>query len=88
MPEDVQQMMVGSETFIYGSLLSNFYAAVSTIKFQGEVQFDLQKAVDGIYANLEGQGARNIVMKQEEFTTLNGGPKGSRFLERCRQKIQ
>ncbi|MFV9483648.1 BatD family protein [Christiangramia sp. ASW11-125] len=72
MPEDVQRMMVGSETFVYGSLLSNFYSAVTTIKFQGEVQFDLQKAVDGIYTNLEGQGATNIVMKQEEFTTLNG----------------
>ena len=72
MPEDVQRMMVGSETFIYGSLLSNFYSAVTTIKFQGEVQFDLQKAVDGIYTNLEAQGATNIVMKQEEFTTLNG----------------
>jgi hypothetical protein len=72
MPEDVQRMMVGSETFVYGSLLSNFYSAVTTIKFRGEVQFDLQKAVDGIYTNLEGQGATNIVMKQEEFTTLNG----------------
>ena len=72
MPEDVQRMMLGSETFIYGSLLSNFYSAVTTIKFQGEVQFDLQKAVDGIYTNLEAQGATNIVMKQEEFTTLNG----------------
>ena len=40
MPEDVQRMMVGSETFVYGSLLSNFYSAVTTIKFRGEVQFD------------------------------------------------
>lgn len=71
-PEEVQRMMVGSETFLYGSLLSNFYSVVSTIKFKGEVKFDLQKAVDGIYTNLEGQGARNIVMKQKEFTTLNG----------------
>lgn len=72
MPREVQQMMVGSETFIYGSLLSNYYTTLSTIKFKGEVKFDLQKAVDGIYTNLESQGARNIVMKQEEFTTLNG----------------
>lgn len=71
-PPEVQQMMVGSETFVYGSLLSNFYTVVSTIKFKGEVKFDLQKAVDGIYTNLEAQGARNIVMKQEDFTTLNG----------------
>jgi hypothetical protein len=64
--------MVGSETFIYGSLLSNFYTTLSTIKFKGEVNFDLNKAVDGIYTNLEAQGARNIIMKQENFTTLNG----------------
>lgn len=72
LPQDVQRMMVGSETFVYGSLLSNFYTTLSTIKFKGEVKFDLKKAVDGIYTNLEGRGARNIVMKQEEFTTLNG----------------
>lgn len=72
MPQDVQQMMVGNETFIYGSLLSNFYTTLSTIKFRGEVNFDLEKAVDGIYTNLENQGARNIIMKQEEFTTVEG----------------
>jgi len=72
MPQEVQQMMVGSETFIYGSLLSNYYTTLSTIKFKGEVKFDLKKAVDGIYTNLEAKGARNIVMKQEDFTTLNG----------------
>lgn len=72
MPDEVEQMMAGSETFMYGSLLSNFYTTVSTIKFKGEVKFDMQKAIDGIYAELEKQGARNIVMKQEEFTTVNG----------------
>ncbi|MCP9199173.1 BatD family protein [Gramella sp. GC03-9] len=72
MPREVERMMVGSESFMYGSLLSNFYVTLSTIKFQGEVNFELEKAVDGIYANLEEQGARNIIMKQEEFTTLNG----------------
>ena len=72
MPQDVQQMMVGSETFIYGSLLSNFYVTLSTIKFKGEVKFDAKKAIDGIYTNLEAQGARNIIMKQEDFTTVNG----------------
>ena len=72
MPQDVQQMMVGSETFMYGSLLSNFYVTLSTIKFQGEVKFDAKKAIDGIYTNLEAQGARNIIMKQKDFTTVNG----------------
>ncbi len=72
MPREAQEMMVGSETFTYGSFLSNFYVTLSTIKFQGEVKFDAQKVIDGIYANLEAQGARNIIMKQEDFTTVNG----------------
>ena len=72
MPQDVEQMMVGSETFIFGSFLSNFYVTLSTIKFQGEVKFDARKAIEGIYSNLEGQGARNIIMKEEDFTTVNG----------------
>ncbi len=72
MPQDVEQMLVGSETFIYGSFLGNFYVTLSTIKFQGEVKFDAKKAIDGIYSNLEAQGARNIIMKQEDFTTVNG----------------
>ena len=72
LPPEVQRMMIGSETFQYGSLLSNFYVSLSTMKFKGEVKFDMKKAIDGIYTNLESQGAKNIVMKQEEFSTING----------------
>ncbi|AVR44675.1 DUF4381 domain-containing protein [Christiangramia fulva] len=70
--EDEKQMMPGLESFAYGSLLSNFYTVVNTVKFKGEVKFDLEKALDGIYAELEKQGAQNIVMKHEDFTTVNG----------------
>ncbi|MFD2832166.1 BatD family protein [Gramella sp. AN32] len=72
MPPEIQQMMVGSETFVYGSMLGNFYTALTTIKFKGEVKFDMQKAIEGIYTNLEAKGAKNIIMKQEDFTTVNG----------------
>ncbi len=71
-PEVKNTNLADSETFMYGSLISNFYTVVNTIKFQGKVNFKLDKAVDGIYNYLEQQGAKNIVMKQEDFTTLNG----------------
>lgn len=72
LPDEAKRMMVGAETFTYGSLLSNFYVTVNTMKFKGEVKFDMKKAIDGIYGVLENQGATNIVMKQEDFTTVSG----------------
>ncbi len=72
MSNEVRQMLVGSETFMYGSLISNFYVVVSTIKFNDEVNFNLDTAVDGVYQNLENQGARNIIIKEEDFSTISG----------------
>ncbi|MFD1094638.1 DUF4381 domain-containing protein [Salegentibacter chungangensis] len=71
--ESAKKAMLGRETFMYGSLISNFYTVLNTVKFGNQQQdFDLEKAVDGIYEYLEKQGARNIIMKQEDFTTVNG----------------
>ncbi|MDT0676422.1 LPXTG cell wall anchor domain-containing protein [Autumnicola musiva] len=72
LPQEAQQMLVGNETFLYGSLIGNFYTTVSTVQFNQQVEFNLETAVDGIYTYLESQGAQNIIMKREEFTTLNG----------------
>lgn len=71
-PKEAQQSLAGSETFMYGSLISNFYTVVTTVNFGGQVDFKLDQAVEGIYSYLEKQGAKNIVMKQEDFSTING----------------
>ena len=71
-PEEVKAVMTGSETFLYGSLLGNFYVSLTTVPLGQQTQFDLEGAVEGIYGYLEAQGAKNIIMKQEKFTTLNG----------------
>lgn len=72
LPEEAKEMMVGSETFIDGTIAGDFYVIVSTVKFREGVEFDLDKAVEGIYAELEKKGAKNIVVKNEDFTTLEG----------------
>ena len=72
MPEEAKAALAGSETFLYGSLIGNYYVALTTVQFGQQTQFDLDAAVEGIYSYLENQGARNILMKQEEFTTING----------------
>ena len=72
MPNDAKAMLVGNETFIDGSLDNHLYVVLSTVKFQKEVKFDLKTAVEGVYANLESKGAKNIIVKEEEYSTLEG----------------
>jgi LPXTG-motif cell wall-anchored protein len=69
--DELQEMLLGSETFDAGTLEDNLYTLLITGPVNPEGDFDLQKAVDGIYENLESQGARNIIMKEEDFSTIN-----------------
>lgn len=72
MTEEAKAMLVGNETFIDGDLDEELYVVLSTVRFQQGIEFELETAVEGIYANLEQKGARNIIVKDEEFTTLEG----------------
>lgn len=74
MPQEAEEMMVGDETFMDGSVEGNLYVVVSTVKFREGVKFDLNTAVEGVYANLERKGAKNIIVKDEEFSTIQGVP--------------
>lgn len=69
--DELQEMLLGSETFDAGTLEGNLYTLLITGPVNPQGDFDLQKAVDGIYESLEAQGARNIIMKQEDFSTIN-----------------
>lgn len=72
LPPKTRAMMVGNETFVDGSLNSHLHILLTTVKFQQNVQLDLKAAVEGIYNDLEAKGARNMIVKDEEFTTLEG----------------
>ena len=72
MPDEAKAMLVGNETFIDGNLDEELYVVVSTVKFQEGVKFELDTAVDGVYANLEKKGAKNIITKTEDYSTLEG----------------
>lgn len=72
MPNEAKEMLVGSESFIDGALDEELYVVLSTVRFQQDVKFELDTAVDGVYANLEKKGAKNIITKSEDYTTLEG----------------
>ncbi len=72
MPNEAKEMLMGSETFIDGALEEELYVVLSTVRFQQDVQFELDTAVDGVYSNLERKGAKTIITKNEEYETLEG----------------
>ncbi|SEK73031.1 hypothetical protein SAMN04487910_0967 [Aquimarina amphilecti] len=73
--EEQKQILKGNETFVYGSLVGNFFISVSTIQYNEKTEVDLNKIVEGVVGNFESQGAKNITVKDEEYETL-GGAKG------------
>ncbi|WP_155839731.1 DUF4381 domain-containing protein [Aquimarina latercula] len=70
--EEQKQILKGNETFIYGSLVGNFFISVSTVQYNQKTEVDLNKVVEGVVGNFESQGAKNITVKDEEYETLAG----------------
>lgn len=69
---DQKELVINEETFVDGSIFSNLYVVLSTVELKQDVQFDLNKAIDNVYDNLESKGAINILIKDEEFESLDG----------------
>lgn len=69
---DTIGIAAGRETFRYGSLEKNLFVSINTRPASED--FNLESAVEEVYQYLEANGARNIITKQEDITTLNGAP--------------
>ncbi len=72
MTEEQKQLLKGNETFVYGSLIGNFYITLSTLKNDKSSKIDLNKVVEGVVGSFEALGAKNISVKDEEYETLAG----------------
>jgi hypothetical protein len=84
LPEELKRK-VQITMFGYGSLLGQFSIAVSTTKYASteppgsggeqnktENKIDLTQAADGSLRNLEKNGVKNLITKNEQFITPNG----------------
>jgi len=72
LPKDAMALIKEMQTFGYGSLLEDFYIAVSTVTYKQETQLDLDKTAEGYLKIMEAQGAQNIIVKTEDFDTQKG----------------
>jgi hypothetical protein len=53
-------------------MIDNFYIGVSTTTFKQETKIDLEQAAEGSLKVFEAQGAKNIIVKTEDFDTQKG----------------
>lgn len=65
------------QTFAYGSIFDNFYVVLNTQKFDTAVDIDnpnisLEPIAEAIIREYEKQGAKNIIVKSEDFDTQKG----------------
>lgn len=76
LPKNGTALIKDMQSFAYGSFNDNFYIMVSTLHYKQETKIDLAKSLDGALQALEAQGAQNMIVKQEDFETNEGGIKG------------
>ena len=76
LPKNGTALIKDMQSFTYGSFSNNFYIMVSTLHYKQETQIDLAKSLDAALQSLEAQGAQNMIVKQEDFETNEGGIKG------------
>lgn len=67
----------GKDIFSYGQMKSPLYITVSTTQFKQQQDIALDTALDAVLDDLEQSGAKNLLVKRDDFET-NKGIKGLR----------
>ena len=85
LPKNGTALIKDMQSFTYGKFNDNFYIIVSTLHYKQDpseseqakqTKIDLAKSLDASLQSLEAQGAQNMIVKQEDFETNEGGIKG------------
>ena len=72
LPKETAALIKEMQSFMYGSILDDFYIILNTTKFKQESQLDLDKVAETSLKLFEQQGATRIIVKTEDFDTQNG----------------
>jgi hypothetical protein len=60
------------EEFYYGTMSAPYHIVVRTMVYPEKTQFNLDQSIAAIQQDLEKIGAKNILVKDEDFTTIDG----------------
>ena len=62
----------GRDFFTYGKMTSPLFIMVSTTQFRQEQDIALEAALEGVLSELERSGAKNLLVKRDDFETDKG----------------
>lgn len=62
----------GKDYFTYGEMKSPLYIMVSTTRFSQKQDIALENALDAVLDDLEHSGAKNLIVKRDDFETEKG----------------
>ena len=73
LPPEAKAAIADIQAFGYTSPIGLFSLGTTSITLnQQDAEPDFEKTIEQILSNFEGQGAKNIITKQEEFSTISG----------------
>ncbi len=64
--------VMGKDFFTYGEMNSPLYILVSTMQFSQKQDIALETALDAVLDDLEQSGAKNMIVKRDDFETEKG----------------
>lgn len=72
LPDEIRETLQSIQSFSYGSLRGLFSVTTSSATFKEAKEANFEGAIASTLATFEAQGVKNIIPKQEEFTTQGG----------------
>ena len=72
LPPEAKANIAEIQAFGYRSAIGLFTVGTTSITLTGQVEPDFAQTIEQIIQGFETQGAKNIITKQEEFTTISG----------------
>ncbi len=72
LPPEAKATITDIQAFGYRSPIGLFTVGSTSLTLNPEVEPDFAQTVEQIIQQFEAQGAKNIITKQEEFTTISG----------------
>jgi hypothetical protein len=72
LPPEAKANIADIQAFGYRSAIGLFTMATTSVTLSQQVDPDAEQTVEQMMMGFEAQGAKNIITKQEEFTTISG----------------
>lgn len=72
LPPEAKASVSDMQAFAYTNKTGMFTVGTTSMTLSEESEPDMGKTIEQILTNFEKQGAKNIITKQEEFTTISG----------------